>query len=67
MKQSKLPLVTRIGWACAMIAAWTARAWSADGSVVGVVIVICGWATVKIVSEGITASLLLMRADEDEE
>jgi hypothetical protein len=50
-----------------MIAAWTARAWSADGSVIGVVIVICGWATVKIVSEGITASLLLMRADEDEE
>jgi hypothetical protein len=67
MKNENLTLITRIGWAVALLAAWTARAWNSDGSVIGVLIVVCGWTSVRIVSEGITASLLLMRADEDEE
>lgn len=67
MKNENLALVTRVGWAVALLAAWTARAWNSDGSVIGVLIVVCGWVSVRIVSEGITASLLLMRADEGEE
>jgi len=66
MKNENLVLVTRIGWAVALLAAWTARAWNNDGSVIGVLIIVCGWVSIRIVSEGITASLLLMRADENE-
>jgi hypothetical protein len=65
MKNESLKLVTQVGWAVALLAAWTARAWNSDGSVIGVLIVVCGWVSVRIVSEGITASLLLMRADEE--
>lgn len=67
MKNESLKLVTQVGWAVALLGAWTARAWNSDGSIIGVLIVVCGWVSVRIVSEGIAASLILARADEDEE
>ena len=66
MKNENLVLITRVGWAVALLAAWTARAWNSDGSVIGVLIVVCGWVSVRIVSEGIAASLLLTRADDED-
>ena len=67
MKNESLKLVTQVGWAVALLGTWTARAWNNDGSIIGVLIVVCGWVSVRIVSEGIAASLILTRADEDEE
>lgn len=66
MKNEKLILFTRIGWACALLAAWAFRAWNSDGSIIGIVIVICGWSSVRIISEGIIASSLIMKANDED-
>lgn len=59
-------LVTRIGWALAIIIAWALHRWNTEGSIIGVLVVVCGWTSIKIVNEGITAALIATRnKDED--
>lgn len=61
-----IALVTRIGWALAIIIAWALHGWNAEGSIIGVLVVVCGWTSIKIVNEGITATLIVTRnKDED--
>jgi len=62
-----ISLVTRIGWALAIITAWALHGWNAEGSIIGVIVVVCGWTSIKIVNEGITATLLLARNNKDED
>lgn len=62
-----ISLVTRIGWALAIIIAWALHKWNAEGSIIGVLVVVCGWTSIKIVDEGITAALLLARANKNED
>ena len=60
-------LVTRIGWALAIIIAWALHGWNAEGSIIGGLVVVCGWTSIKIVNEGIIAALIATRKDKDED
>lgn len=62
-----ISLVTRIGWALAIITAWALHGRNAEGSIIGVIVVVCGWTSIKIVNEGITAALLISRNNKDED
>ena len=62
-----IAIVTRIGWALAIIIAWALHGWNAEGSIIGVLVVVCGWTSIKIVNEGIIAALIATHNNKDED
>ena len=66
MKNTKLPHIIKIIWATLIIATLIARNWHGEAGTVGLILVCLAWTCIRIVSEGIISSLLLMQADEEE-
>ncbi len=67
MKNNNLPYIVRIVWAALVVATLIARNWKGDAATAALIIVALGWVAVRIITEGIAASVALMKSDEDEE